>query len=434
MQELLNFFVIYFLGALIFYYYCERLFELRRGRLFQIIALAAAYLLQFLAVFLKNSSLNILVYVAVNTVYILLAYKAKPFSALFYTTIAAILMGMGEVLVVAFNKEFFYDVYTDSSNTPYFMFLSLISKLIYFMLIVLILKFKKFNKRTDNADSNNILLIVIPILSCVVLISFGSIYIHTVLGSRQSFLLFISSSIVIVINILIFLINDSMSRQNRELHETEMRLQSEKDRAEYFISLKNENEARDMLIHDIKKELRTISDLNKENKKEQVNEMIVQILGSEAFNPSRRVSDNTLLNSIVGRYITMCEEKNIELILDIRSGAVNFLSDRELSVLFYNLLDNAFESASQFGDGAFIELNIRSYDRNGRVDIIMSNSCKAAMQEEYEALPESTKSDKSKHGLGLKSTEKIIKKYNGHLNLSYDEEGKIFHTSIFMNP
>lgn len=434
MQELLNFFVIYFLGALIFYYYCERLFELRRGRLFQIVALAAAYLLQFLAVFLKNSSLNILVYVAVNTVYILLAYKAKPFSALFYTTIAAILMGMGEVLVVAFNKEFFYDVYTDSSNTPYFMFLSLISKLIYFMLIVLILKFKKFNKRTDNADSNNILLIVIPILSCVVLISFGSIYIHTVLGSRQSFLLFISSSIVIVINILIFLINDSMSRQNRELHETEMRLQSEKDRAEYFISLKNENEARDMLIHDIKKELRTISDLNKENKKEQVNEMIVQILGSEAFNPSRRVSDNTLLNSIVGRYITMCEEKNIELILDIRSGAVNFLSDRELSVLFYNLLDNAFESASQFGDGAFIELNIRSYDRNGRVDIIMSNSCKAAMQEEYEALPESTKSDKSKHGLGLKSTEKIIKKYNGHLNLSYDEEGKIFHTSIFMNP
>ena len=434
MQELLNFFVIYFLGALIFYYYCERLFELRRGRLFQIVALAAAYLLQFLAVFLKNSSLNILVYVAVNTVYILLAYKAKPFSALFYTTIAAILMGMGEVLVVAFNKEFFYDVYTDSSNTPYFMFLSLISKLIYFMLIVLILKFKKFNKRTDNADSNNILLIVIPILSCVVLISFGSIYIHTVLGSRQSFLLFISSSIVIVINILIFLINDSMSRQNRELHETEMRLQSEKDRAEYFISLKNENEARDMLIHDIKKELRTISDLNKENKKEQVNEMIVQILGSEAFNPSRRVSDNTLLNSIVGRYITMCEEKNIELILDIRSGAVNFLSDRELSVLFYNLLDNAFESASQFGDGAFIELNIRSYDRNGRVDIIMSNSCKAAMQEEYETLPESTKSDKSKHGLGLKSTEKIIKKYNGHLNLSYDEEGKIFHTSIFMNP
>ena len=225
---------------MIFYYYCERLFELRRGRLFQIVALAAAYLLQFLAVFLKNSSLNILVYVAVNTVYILLAYKAKPFSALFYTTIAAILMGMGEVLVVAFNKEFFYDVYTDSSNTPYFMFLSLISKLIYFMLIVLILKFKKFNKRTDNADSNNILLIVIPILSCVVLISFGSIYIHTVLGSRQSFLLFISSSIVIVINILIFLINDSMSRQNRELHETEMRLQSEKDRAEYFISLKNE--------------------------------------------------------------------------------------------------------------------------------------------------------------------------------------------------
>ena len=42
----------------------------------------------------------------------------------------------------------------------------------------------------------------------------------------------------------------------------------------------------------------------------------------------------------------------------------------------------------------------------------------------------STRKDSARHGFGLKSVERIVLRYNGNMELYYDEEERMFHAVI----
>ena len=61
--------------------------------------------------------------------------------------------------------------------------------------------------------------------------------------------------------------------------------------------------------------------------------------------------------------------------------------------------------------------------------VTVRNSCAENPFDKYGNLI-STKESPAKHGYGIKSIERVVKKYNGNMSMYFDDETSTFHTNI----
>lgn len=173
----------------------------------------------------------------------------------------------------------------------------------------------------------------------------------------------------------------------------QLQLQRESDSTSYYKMLLKQNESQNILIHDIKKHLYSISLLNKQNNPQKTDSYIEELIHSSDLQRPLQVCDN------------------------------------DLTSLFCNLLDNAVEAAAQQVN-PYIELSVLKNPDTSITILTMENSCLRNPFPANSKRPVSTKNSPKKHGLGLKSIERIVQKHHGNMTLYYEEENKTFHTII----
>ena len=93
-----------------------------------------------------------------------------------------------------------------------------------------------------------------------------------------------------------------------------------------------------------------------------------------------------------------------------------------------NLLDNAIEAAVN-SKNAFVSLSANYV--NTYAVITISNSCNNTPITFNNKLI-TTKENKNKHGMGIRSVKKTLKKYDGDLEWEYNENNKIFITTVML--
>ena len=98
----------------------------------------------------------------------------------------------------------------------------------------------------------------------------------------------------------------------------------------------------------------------------------------------------------------------------------------DLGVVIGNLLDNAIEAAAQTND-RWIHLKME-YTK-GRLLLKMSNSYTGKVNYVGNRIVTSKK-DASNHGMGLRSVERVVKKFDGEMELSHNEN--VFEVMILM--
>ncbi|MDE7422881.1 MAG: GHKL domain-containing protein [Lachnospiraceae bacterium] len=199
----------------------------------------------------------------------------------------------------------------------------------------------------------------------------------------------------------------------------------------YYKTLFIQNENQQILIHDIRNHLMSIARLNEQNEQDKINRYLDTLLNSSDLQNSVQVSDNELLNSILCYYIKLCQEKNIALHVDVRKKLLQDLDYSDLTALFCNLLDNSIEACSDIPD-SYIELSITNKENSNITIISIINTCRVRPVFHKNGKPISQKKNKSKHGFGLKSVERIIDKYNGDIKMYFDDDKMAFHTIIMM--
>ena len=239
----------------------------------------------------------------------------------------------------------------------------------------------------------------------------------------------VSVILMLVLNLLIFGFFNYSQKRNEEFTNLQLRLQREEDNAQYQKMLLQEDESQKILIHDIRKHLQTIAALNRDGGSEKVTSYIAELVHSADLQTAARVSDNALLNSILGRYIRRCRENHISFQTDIRRDSVSFLSDRDMTSLFCNLLDNAIEAAvSQ--PSPMIDLSVTYRTELSMTVITLINSCRENPFSGKGKRLATTKADPARHGFGLKSIRQVVENYHGEMNLYYEQETGTFHTVL----
>lgn len=240
----------------------------------------------------------------------------------------------------------------------------------------------------------------------------------------------ISTLFLLIINLITWSIYSYTQRKNQEFTALQIQLQKEQDTADYNKMLLKQSENQQILIHDIKKHLNSISLLNEQGQTEKISAYIHQLVNSSDLQTAVRMCDHALLNAILGRYSRLCMEYGINFHTDVRSHVIDFMDENHLTALFCNLLDNSVEAAHKYS-GGYIELTASKRGSGAITIITLINSCRVNPFDKYGGLV-SPRADSLHHGFGVKSVERIVKCYNGEMKQYYKAEDYTFHTIIML--
>ncbi len=414
----------YLFQFFLIWYYSDSLFDAKRSTFKRalVIFLNTAFLgvvYQFNITYL-NGALIIVTYALILPYLYNISFK----TAIFHSVIFLAVMLASEILVMTISSVLYKDFNALENSTSAYLFVVITSKLIYYVIMIAILKL--FAKKEGKEQHNKYywLLFVMPLTSIMVLICFRYIAYQIKLTQTITYFWIVSSIGLLFANILVFAIYELSLKNTRELYELKtIQRQQEQDKRYFEIIDRSNNDMR-IFSHDIKNHLMQIRNL--ENMDE-VRSYIDGIYPTvERFNRTG-ISKNKILDLIISKYAILCEKKNIKFSVDVKTANLSYIDDTDLSSLMNNLLDNAIEAAEK-ADGGFVRVNI--FSKNDTCDgLIIKNTCSALPITEGGRL-KTTKPDKSLHGIGMDSINKILKKYNAVYDRKYDEKLKVFETDI----
>lgn len=418
----------FFTEAVILWQYTSNLFTSSYGSKIRLALLSALYTILFLLSLLKQTGLNVVSFFVFNTVFLYVLFKLKLLLALFHSAIVTAIMGISEIAVLEIISRFFphFLLETDAGLVFYTVF----SKIFFFAVIYLLIhlfKGKKLNQ--EQYGHSEILLMLIPVSSIFIIFTLLSIGETSAFAPPIDFLVTICAVFLLMVNLLVFGINQYNQKKSQEYADLQLLLQKESDSVEYYEMMLAQNENQSILIHDIKKHLQSIKLLNEKHDSDKINAYIQQLMESSDLRETTNICDNEMLNAILCRYQRQCNDKHIHFHTDIRSGTVQYIYQHDLTSLFCNLLENAMESAENIPD-SFIELTVQKKENSPFVIIILINSCQNTPVYNQEGVPVSHKSDNGRHGFGIKSIKKVVKQYHGNLQMYYDNDSGTFHTII----
>lgn len=422
------YFFSFFVEALIFWEYASTLFVPRLRARTRLAFLGLLYF-TLLAVSLCGLKwLNALLYFLLNFIFLNAGYRLKWFSAFFHSAVLTAVMALCELTVYSVIERFAPHFFAEAVYSYSIVFFAVFSKMTFFTIIYILMHFLKGHQE-NSQDHYALLLVFIPLTSVFIMLTFVAINDAYTLSPTLLFMMTLGAVLLLITNLFVFGLNQYNQRKNLEFTEMHLLLQKEASSAEYYAMLLSQNENQSILIHDIKKHLQSIDMLNQKREHDKISAYIGQLMLSSDLRESIRLSENELLNTILYRYKRQCDDSHIAFHADIRHKTIDFIADNDLTSLFCNLLDNAFEAARDIPD-AFIDINADRKTGTPFIVISVINSCRVNPFAGPQGRLATLKPDKRRHGFGLKSIRKTIAKYHGDIQMYYSEDTLTFHTII----
>lgn len=420
----------FFVEAVTLWQYSSSLFSARKRTLTRIIALCGLYFILFFVSLYESVWLNTAFYFVLNLIFLFTQYDLNFYTGLFHSSTLTAVMGMSELMVYGITKYFAPHFLENGRNFLHLFFYSVFSKLIFFSVIYILTHLMQNQEKSrEQYDKSVFLLAFIPLSSVFIMLTFISIGTAFSLSPSLDWMITAGAVLLLSSNLLMFGMSQYHQKKNEEFTQMQLLLQQESDRAQYYEMLLMQNENQRILIHDIKKHLQSIAMLNEQREHDKIDAYIRQLILSSNLKEASRLCDHELLNSILCRYMQQCIKDHITLHADIRSRTVDFIASNDLTSLFCNLLDNAIEAAGIVPD-SFIEINTSKREKTPFVVITVINSCRTNPFLSNGRQLCTQKSDKRRHGFGLKSIRRTVQKYHGSMQMYYNDDTFTFHTII----
>ena len=365
--------------------------------------------------------LNGIFFVALNVVLLFANYRVKLVSGILQVFYLSGVLFASEIVVglvlAAISKDFTSYTY----DLPYTVAMTVTARLIFFLVMQLSTKIFRPGAGKDN-NAELLLLSLIPISSVIMSIAISYVCLTVSLDGFVGICVIVCTLTLLLINFSVIFIFKQIRKSNEEKLEYELRLQKELANADYYEMMREQYDNQRILIHDIKRHIAVIDGLIEDKQYENVRSYLSEISEEPALNRIR-YCDNSILNSIIGRYTTMCQKNGIRFTHEIHSNTLDEVSDKDVTAVFDNLLSNAYEAALTSSEK---QIDVFAAKEDGAVIIKFVNSCDTAPISDKHGIPVTAKPEFSRHGLGLKSVIRTINKYGGIHTFEYDTENKQF--------
>lgn len=404
--------------------YCERLFErkIAKRKIFAVSIPLYTLLYAIFFIFNVNEIINCTIFSLVNLVVIFFCYNTKFYTAFFHTVMLSVFMGVSENVVIYAESAVFNDsTYYHLESFWYFFCLAIISKFLYYVCIRIM---SSIIKKDKSPKGSHWLLFVMPLSSvfCAILMHYLSGY---VIDNKILIILcFVSVLLLFAANIIIFKVYSKSSKTAAELYELKAIEQKQEIDNTYMQIIEENNNDLKIFCHDIKNHLEQISKLSDNPK---IKEYVNSLYGTVNEYSYTGMSDNKVLDIIISKYKSLCQNKSINISFDTKTANLDFMEDIDLANVMNNLLDNAVEAAEKSSEK---RISVSVYSKNNTMQIIKITNSSDTAPKVLEQRLLTSKKNKTLHGLGLTSVKNTLKKYDAILDWNYDEENKSFETTI----
>lgn len=424
MTKIITDIFMYLFEFLLFWYYSDSLFDAKKDTSKRVSLMLLNTVFLGVIYQLNITYINTILIFVTYTLLLLYLYNVSFKTAVFHSLIFTVVMFASEILVMAISAVLYKGFNAFESSPSAYLVIVPTSKLIYFSLMIIILKLFAQKENTESYNKYFWLLFIMPLTSIIVLICFRYIAYQMQLTKVMSILWIISCIGLLFANILVFIIYEYSLKNTKELYELKAIQDREEQDKRYFEIIEQSNKDMRIFSHDIKNHLTQIRNLENIEAVQSYIDSIYPNIEKFSFTG---ISKNKMLDLIISKYVTLCEKKNIKFSVDVKTANLAYVSDSDLSTLMNNLLDNAVEAAEQ-ADERFIQVYI--FSKGSMHDgLVIKNSCAISPKAENGEL-KTTKQNKKTHGVGTKSIRKTLKKYDAVYGWKYDENSKIFETDI----
>ena len=232
---------------------------------------------------------------------------------------------------------------------------------------------------------------------------------------------------LIAINVFTYILMKRISDKN---HEREILLLDKAQNEVYYSQLTEyENQLNEMrkIRHDMKSHLQCLASLISKNDNKQAEEYIDDIIENKLdFGYDYIKTENKVVDSIINMKLFQCKKDGITTIVHINKFDT-YVEDTDMCALLSNILDNAIEASIKENDRK--EVCIEIMPKKGYVNIIVKNAISHSVLESNPDL-KTTKTNDHIHGIGMRSTADIVKKYDGMLD--FYEQNKFFVADVWL--
>lgn len=372
-----------------------------------------------------NVVVNSIILCIFQFLFALILYREKPLFSLMYSILITCLVGVTEVIAMnIISATTGSDTHFYEENMSAYIILILISKSL--LLVSLQIISAIINKFKTN-EKFNFLLLAYPVSMLLAVIILSVVSYESDLSNKLRGLFAISCFVLIIPVILISIVQQQESRNEKELMELKSIQQEQQINETYFELLAHQNDELQTFVHDTKKHYQNLYDLlaNTEQAQKYIKEIVADIDNTNQIGKT----SNKLLDLIISKYNYLCDKNNIEFIKSITNTGLQFIADNDMTSIFNNLLDNAVEAAAKSHE-KYVSLNVSRIENIFIIEVV--NSCDTKPLVRTNRLI-STKPDKEFHGFGFKSVVRCVKKYDGDLEWKYNDEQHSFSVTVIFN-
>lgn len=393
--------------------------QLKRKPFFTAISGILLYCIVFMLYLIFDSSiLNIIAGTIFNFVFGTLFYKGKLLNNIFYALFLTVALTASEFVVMALVSLGNNNINTYQTSADTFLLLCLLSRIIFLIISVSVgLLLQKNNVKKMPA-----FLILFPIASTVVLYTLWFISSESN-TSKINYLIAIASISVITSVFLTYVFYSKTYKELNEIYSSQKEQERELADAAYYSIIDKQNAQLKTILHNEKNHLSTIKSLAN---MPIVSEYIDKIYGEIVENSLFGNTQNKILDLIINKYQYICSNENIDFTVSITTANLAYIEAPDLTTLLGNLLDNAVD-ATKMSKNRTITFSLNKV--NGFDVLTCTNSCDNEPQTISNDLV-TTKKDSLLHGLGIKSIKRIVKKYHGNFEWTYNEIKREFNVYI----
>lgn len=378
------------------------------------------YAILFVFALFNRMMINVGGFLIVNFLIFIIGYKINIKTAMMRVVWVTLFMFVGET-IVTYILRIGFDVKNLLDITPQQSILITIGgKLIYLTEIYIVRKI--VNRKELSLESASMLLVIMPIVTvgCILMIY------PLNLDNR----VFISIYIVaITLNFVTFGVNELMLSKNRKIKILEDENYKNHIELEEYKTLNEKYEHSRIMNHDFREDLNVLKTLISEDI-QKAQEYVGKIEKECEDSKIEKYSDNNILNILLIRKKKECEENGIKLNITSTNPKLDFIGGMDTVAIFSNLINNAIEACS---NSARKDIFIDLYTVNNAFSVIKVENYADKEPIVVEGMLRSGKNDGNSHGIGIKSINNSLSKYDGKMSWSYDKAKGMFRTVISIN-
>ena len=301
--------------------------------------------------------------------------------------------------------------------------LTAIIKLIFWAITLIVQKFKNIRKNMPIPKIFIVAITIIPV---------SSFYLELMIFQQKNIehnMVGLSLVCILASNFILIYLYDSLLNMFQERTKAAIVLREKEYYHEQSELLKRRHEELRQFRHDMKNHILVIQQMIKDNKcdkaLEYTEKMATKLESMEIYS----TTGNIAIDSVINYKLTRANEKGIRVATNIVIPENIFISEDDMVVLLGNLLDNAIEATESVKGNKYINISC-GYDR-GNIFIHIENShCSKITLVNGKIV--TSKKDTAMHGIGLRSIDTVVQKYDGLLEVDYTDEKFIIDILLYI--